>query len=494
MAGKGLLEQMFPPGVQAAKKPPVERIPIDSAIVIGAGIAGLTAAYLLTKNGIVNTVTVLESCHRPGGRIQTKTYPNGQHGTVGFMEYYEPAMDEDTWWLLNELGFGQKDMARWPMRQYYWWRDQYVYQDGNWDQFIHALPFDDEAGADDFVLSEDEIWDLEKSVCVWPLDTGGYPDYDDNEFEDWMLWARNKKGKVNPHWRSDVVELWDINLRSETGCQSWRSSAAWGIMCSCYWDLGKSFWTLKDGNYAMIEALMQNIPAGSVHLHEAATSVTNVGDTGVQVETGVGTYNADVAIVATPHNKVTSIVPELSSERVAIYDSMGNTKNYVALQQYTERFWETIYGLVDSWGGYSDQGINHTTRTSALSIGDETGWQTGSTGILSHYVNDPTASEYWVDTGSLHARGAEKDAITNFVLDDMEQYFPVVRDYLIPGSERVYKWDPYGPNYPPGHVLNGGYATNKTPVGRIYFVGDYIEDFGVGDAIASSIDVTDKFE
>jgi len=63
MAGKGLLEQMFPPGVQAAKKPPPpEGIPIDSAIIIGAGPSGLTAASLLVDKG--NTVTVIEACHR----------------------------------------------------------------------------------------------------------------------------------------------------------------------------------------------------------------------------------------------------------------------------------------------------------------------------------------------------------------------------------------------------------------------------------------------
>ncbi|NIR86853.1 hypothetical protein GWO13_04460 [Candidatus Bathyarchaeota archaeon] len=47
---------------------------------------------------------------------------------------------------------------------------------------------------------------------------------------------------------------------------------------------------------------------------------------------------------------------------------------------------------------------------------------------------------------------------------------------------------------PVGHVVGGNYALNKVPVGRIYFVGDYIEDFGVGDAILSAMDVTDKFE
>jgi len=80
----------------------------------------------------------------------------------------------------------------------------------------------------------------------------------------------------------------------------------------------------------------------------------------------------------------------------------------------------------------------------------------------------------------------------------MENYWPRVREFLISGSERVYAWDPYGPNYPIGHVLNGNYALVKEGVpdpviGPIFFVGDYIHDFGVGDAILSAMDVAAKF-
>nr|NIR86533.1 NAD(P)-binding protein [Candidatus Bathyarchaeota archaeon] len=325
MAGRDLLGQMFPRGVQAAKKPPVERIPIDSAIIIGGGVAGLTAAMNLTENAIVNSLTVIEQCHRPGGRIQTKHYPNGQHGVVAFMETYDSDMDPEVHSLWSHLGFGGPDIAKWGANQFMYWRGQYVPQTGTWTQFINDLPFDDEEGAAGFIASEDEIWELEKDILVWPLDQGAYPDYDYTDFEDWMLWSRKGK-KVTPHWRSDVAELWDINLRSESGVEAWESSAAWGIICACYWDLSNNYYILEDGMYAMIEALMSRIPAGSVKLNEPALSVTNISDTSVQVETTKGTYTADVAIVAVPHNKVAGIVPELPSNKVASLASMGQAK------------------------------------------------------------------------------------------------------------------------------------------------------------------------
>jgi hypothetical protein len=501
MAGKDLLGQMFPPGVQAKKKPPVERIPIDSAVIIGGGIAGLTAAKELTENAIVNTLTLIEQCHRPGGRVQTSNYDNGQHGVAAFMESYDSDMDPETHAMWADLGFGGPDIAKWGDNQYMWWRGQYVPQTGNWASFIDALPFDDAEGAAAFIESEDVFWELEKGLLEWPLDTAStYPEYDYTDFEDWMLWTEHKKKGKMPNWRSDVAELWDINLRSETGVEAWESSAAWGILAACYWDLSNSYYIIKDGMYAMIEAIMSRIPAGSVKLNETVSSVTNVGDTSVQVETNKSTYTADVAIVAVPHNKVKGIVPELTSAKIASLDSMGQAKNFVAMQQYSERFWETVYGFTDnSWGGYSDEGDygNYpTNKPGSFSIGNETCFQTGTTGILTTYINEPTATPLWDPSKikGVHATGSLKTAVTDLVLDDMEAYWPRVREFLISGSEKVYCWDPYGANFPVGHVVGGNYALNKEPVGRIYFVGDYIEDFGVGDAILSAWDVVDKFE
>ena len=51
--------------------------------VVGAGIAGLTAAYELTRCG--HSVRVLEAASRPGGRIRTARFADGTHGELGAM-------------------------------------------------------------------------------------------------------------------------------------------------------------------------------------------------------------------------------------------------------------------------------------------------------------------------------------------------------------------------------------------------------------------------
>ncbi|MBU7582558.1 MAG: FAD-dependent oxidoreductase [Nostoc sp. TH1S01] len=50
-------------------------------IVVGAGLAGLTAAYELTRAGF--DVQVFEARDRVGGRVETVFFGNGQHGELG---------------------------------------------------------------------------------------------------------------------------------------------------------------------------------------------------------------------------------------------------------------------------------------------------------------------------------------------------------------------------------------------------------------------------
>ena len=50
-------------------------------VVVGAGMAGLTAALRLTQAG--HRVTVLEAGDRVGGRVRSVTLSNGEVGELG---------------------------------------------------------------------------------------------------------------------------------------------------------------------------------------------------------------------------------------------------------------------------------------------------------------------------------------------------------------------------------------------------------------------------
>src|SRR5258708_30966121 len=58
-------------------------------IIVGAGLAGLSAAYELTEAG--HDVTVLEARARPGGRVQTlrDQFSDGLYAEAGAMNVYD---------------------------------------------------------------------------------------------------------------------------------------------------------------------------------------------------------------------------------------------------------------------------------------------------------------------------------------------------------------------------------------------------------------------
>ncbi len=71
----------------------------DSVIVIGAGIAGLSAADVLSGAGVA--VTVLEARDRIGGRIHTLTSERGEHPIELGAEFIHGERVE-TWQVIRE--------------------------------------------------------------------------------------------------------------------------------------------------------------------------------------------------------------------------------------------------------------------------------------------------------------------------------------------------------------------------------------------------------
>lgn len=458
VTSRAFLRDLFPP-VKAQ-----EPIPINSAVVIGGGLAGLTTAMLLTDMG--KDVTVLEKCHIPGGRVQGHTYPDGMHGVVSWSEWFDQWTDPDVWWLINELGFAKKDIFKWPADTFYWWRGQYNFD--TWTKMVPNLPWDDPEGADDCFAFDNEVGGI--GLLMEPWEGTEYENYDYTDFEDWML----------ERHRSDVTEFANMSMSSEVAAPISQASAGLGIYSWYYWS-NSNCYNLMEGNYQVIERLCSRIPPGSLHLNEAIKSVENTA-TGVQVEADHNTYTADVAIVAVDHPSVAGIVPELPSERVAALQALGQLKSIKAFQQYTEEFWKTVHGM-DGWGGYTDY---------IMCVTDESMHQPGTKGVLGQYLNEPASSNNWAPRKGIHINTAARNRITDRILAELDEFWQASQ-YFIDGSQYVFEWMPYVPIFEPRYVLDGTYVLNRQPIDKIFFAGDYIYDAGVESAIASARDVVANF-
>lgn len=76
------------------------RLPAKNIVVLGAGMAGLVAAYELQKLG--HRVSVFEASDRVGGRVHTKRFRSGQYHEFGAMRI--PASHDYTRHYVNEMG------------------------------------------------------------------------------------------------------------------------------------------------------------------------------------------------------------------------------------------------------------------------------------------------------------------------------------------------------------------------------------------------------
>ena len=106
LAGKTLGET---PGDAPAAQPGV---PKRKVIVIGAGLAGLAAAYELDRSG--HDVTVLEAQSRPGGRVLTlrEKFADGLYAEAGAVDYGDGFRHVVRY--VKELGLTTKDPVRPP--------------------------------------------------------------------------------------------------------------------------------------------------------------------------------------------------------------------------------------------------------------------------------------------------------------------------------------------------------------------------------------------
>ncbi|MCP3992566.1 MAG: NAD(P)-binding protein [Actinomycetia bacterium] len=447
----------------------------SSAVVIGAGLSGLVTAHLLSQGS--TQVTVLDAHGHAGGRVITDRWPNGQISEAGFEEFFEQDTYPDVWWLIDELGLGdQVTPYRGSVGAFL--RDEYVGPRG-YSQWISDLPWQGATDAADFNQMTSHVSNS-VGLLSMPADAEEYASLDTESMRDWISRSYDRSGSGDVDW------LTSIFLKPEVGVPSDRSSAAYAILNLWIW-FNSDLYHLRDGNDQLISQLIDRLPPDAMTLEAEVTTVQNLpGNDGVEVQytdrSGSHTVRADVAIVAVPHPVVSRIVPGLPAERKQALARLDFARVIRHSSQYSERVWETEHGFSGS-GLYTDQTATWITNSPP---GDF------ESGVLAAYVNEPAASDLWtgpVDVFTPHHLVDEDQGrpITDRLHGELASFWPGLDPVL--SEARIWQVPYYGPVYPPRYVLDGDYALNQEPLGRIHFGGDWVYGFGANDAVRRARDL-----
>ena len=329
---------------------------VDTPVVIvGAGLAGLVTAWELTRVGVA--CRVLEASSRAGGRVETTVFDDGMTAEAHMEEFWESS---PVYPLLRELGLDLvEDCAHSSMVLE---KRLLSYQgDGDRDAYLSGMFNRQERGAwlrwnenACGVLSRlrNRGDDLSEDPWAGPLITGRFSTY------------------VRDRVREPRVAEWiRVVLESETAIEWDRLSALDGLTeLQPFLDspagFGETNAHVAGGNERLIDALVQQLPEGTVWINEPVSSVRDVGGQ-VLVRHGrgrdLGFSRCDHVVLAVPLWSLDTIqldatLEPAAAEAVASCTAGSYVKVLHRLRPEAAQLWERHGGglftlLTDSQAG-----------------------------------------------------------------------------------------------------------------------------------------------
>jgi monoamine oxidase len=407
--------------------------PQHSCIVVGAGLAGLTAAYRLSAGGW--KVTVLEARDRAGGRAWS----------YHFAQAPELSCEMGGEWIGKDhkriLSLARELNVELEPHTYRVW----LLQQGQ----LHA------PGSWNFSA---------QSQSAWKHFMEQYKKYDDHDKRrldeyDWWTWL-GKIGFTNEDRR--IREIMDSTDYGE----SIRDVSAF-VAADEYADTDyinpnntdEMDFHVRGGNSELVKTLVSRLPAGSVHLNAAVTSISQkVGK--VTAATASETFTADACIFAAPASVLNSIrfEPALSPFKSLAADELEYGRIIKTQMLFDKRFWPAA-----DFSMMSDETSHqyyHSTQG-----------QAGTRGILCSYACGDKADVLAAQTKT------ERQAQ---LMRDLAAVSPYAAAALIDSIDQPWQDDPW---------VHGAYAIYRPgqwfrirplleePHGKVLFAGEHIGDW-----------------
>jgi monoamine oxidase len=435
------------------------RGPAKKIIVIGAGLAGLCAAYELTQAG--HDVTVLEAQLRPGGRVCTFRNPfsDGMYAEVGAMHIPDTHELTLQYAQLFNLSLDLVEPPSNLVSLSYVRGKRIVLRHGENVEWPFALTEEDKKrDTDGTLIDKYETADAYREIgdpaaAGWSAAT--LKKYDDVSYLDFLK-QNGATPDVTALMTLGWAHLWGEGLETVSALTVLRDSASWYK--------AKRQFKVHGGNdllpKAFAERLKEQIHYGSpvVRMEQSERAVR------VFFQSG-GTRNsitADRLVCAIPFSVLRNVEvsPPFTPAKKKAITGLNYFSGARVSIQCRRRFWR-------------DEGLNGSVFTDlpAEWVFDATATQPGPRGVLQCYAGGTNARQIMA---------LEEEKRISTVKDQMALFYPSIGDYFEGGASKCWEEDPWERGasswYKPGQMVEL-WPHIAPPEGRIHFAGDHTSPY-----------------
>lgn len=436
----------------APDRPSGRASPQQRVIVVGAGLAGLAAAWELDEAG--HDVTVLEAHSRPGGRVRTlrESFADdlfAEAGAAAFSEAYTEAGR-----YIDALGLERTPWALPDLAPLYHLRGRrFSVGQGTTPDWPYELSAE-EAGSDPMGLMKKYLFGTLPSAVSEPGSWSEPPlaDLDDMTVGEYMRSQGASKGAVqlvrDTQWFGHAIEH---------GSMLSSALADFGLF------YGGAPFVLAGGNDALPRGMARRLGRSLRY----GVEVTGIRDTGREVEVTAlrgdrrETYTADRAVCAVPLGVLGGIemepaVPRQKRDALDGIPYIDATRTFVQLDR---AFWY-------------DEGVAGTASTD-LPVGT----------VFRQPFGDAAGPDqrailegYTVASAASRQAAMSDDELVEEVVRDLEKIHPGLREHVEGAVVKAWSRDPFAAGHVswpgPGDVT-AHLAALQRPHGRVHFAGEH---------------------